>query len=181
MSIEETYYVSQIILVGVLVAVTIYYAVQTHRQANLLKRQLDETRYIRNIATIRQSIEQIDEWAQYGINEYCIPRLGRFGRDEYPVSVKNTTHLILSGGRALGNASYIGGDLWDKVKQTYDFMARLFESIRSDTELSLLTDSEHELHLKDFQKSLGVLSEQFSEVITLCRDLRVEVDRETSK
>ena len=82
---EETYYIWQTVLVGVLVAVTIYYAVQTHRQANLLRRQMNETHRIHSIETLRRSVEEIAEWAQYGANGYCIPGLGGFGRDEYPV------------------------------------------------------------------------------------------------
>ena len=176
---EETYYIWQIILVGILVAVTIYYAIQTHRQANLLKRQMDETRYIHNIATLKQSIEQIYEWAQYGVNEYCIPGLGRFDRGNYPVSTKATTHLVLSGARALGNASYIGGDLWDNVKQAYDSMETVVASLGVDTTLELLSDSEYERHIEDFQKSLEALSDEFSDVMVACRNLMVGLDMET--
>lgn len=176
---EATYYIWQTVLVGALVAVTIYYAVQTHRQVNLLKRQMNESRRIHNIVTLRQSIEEIEEWAQYGTNEYCIPALGRFGRGEYPVSVQATMRLLSLGGRALGNASNIGGDLWDKVKKSWDIMERLFTCMKSDTELNLLSDSEHERHIRDFQESIETLSGQFSEVIILCRDLRVRLDKET--
>lgn len=176
---EETYYIWQIVLIGILVVVTIYYAVQAHRQANLFKRQMNETRYIRNIGTLRRSVEEIEEWAQYGIHEYCIPGQGRFGREEFPVSVKSTTRLLLLGGRALGNASYIGGDLWGKVKQSWDTMDELFASMKSDTQLDLLSDSEHKRYINDFQESLDTLAEQLTEVIRLCRDFRIELDMET--
>jgi len=176
---EEIYYIWQIILVAVLVAVTIYYAIQTHRQANLLKRQMNESRNIHRIGTLRQSIEEIEEWAQYGVNEYCIPGLGRFDRGKYPVSVAGTTRLVSLGNRALGNASYIGGDLQNKVKQSWDTMVSSIKSQKTDTQLNILSDAEYEQHIDDFQKSLGNLSKQLSEVIRLCQDLRIKLDMET--
>jgi gas vesicle protein len=179
---EETYYILQIIFVGILVAVTTYYAIQTHRQADLLKRQLDETSHIHNVATRKQAIERIYEWARYGADEYCISGYRHCDRDHYPISAEDTSHLMSLATRALSNALYVRGDLWDKVNEAWDSMSTLIKkSLKSNTELSPLSDSEYERHIKDLQESVGALSAKLSAVMMLCDRLIVELDRETSR
>jgi hypothetical protein len=174
---EEIYYILQIVFVGILVAITAYYAIQTHRQANLLKRQLDEVSHIHSVATRKQSVEEIYEWARYGADEYCFP--GHCDRGHYPVSAKDTVQLISLGARALSNSLYIGGDLKDKVQESFGSIATFVKSLKTDTELALLSDSEHERHIKDLQKSLSALSRQLSHVMRLCDTSRVELNTET--
>ena len=87
--------------------------------------------------------------------------------------------MVSLGNRALGNASYIGGDLQNKVKQSWDTMVSSIKSQKTDTQLNILSDAEYEQHIDDFQKSLGNLSKQLSEVIRLCQDLRIKLDMET--
>jgi len=176
---EETYYILQIIFIGILVAITAYYAIQTHRQADLLKRQLDESSHIHKVAARKQSIEQIYEWVQYGLNAYCMPGLGHCDRSKYPVSAEATSHFLLLGARALGNASYIGGDLLDKVNVALDSMDALLKSIKVDAELSRLSGSEYEHHIKDVQNALATLSEGLAAVMTECEVSKVKLDMET--
>ena len=177
----ETYYILQTVFIAILVAITAYYAVQTHRQVDLIKRQLDETIHIHSMTTRRQSTEEIYKWAQYGVDEYCFPGLGRHGRDNYPVSPTNTVQLLSLGTRAISNAAYLGGDLQDKVEAAWDSVGVLLASLKVDIELAQLSDSEYEQHTKDVQKSLKALSNKLQDVMKLCDELRIELHKETSK
>lgn len=69
----EGYYVGQLILVGVLVLITGYYAIQTHRQVNLLKEQLDESSKARTKDEKIASLDRISSWATDLINALLLP------------------------------------------------------------------------------------------------------------
>ncbi len=62
----EGYYVGQLILVGVLVVITGYYALQTRRQANLLKDQVEENRRSREedreSDSKRRRVDDVQNW-----------------------------------------------------------------------------------------------------------------------
>jgi len=177
----ETYYILQTVLIAILVAVTAYYAVQTHRQVDLIKRQLDETMHIHSVTTRRQSTEEIYKWAQYGADEFCMPGLGHHDRGNYPVGATEMAQFLSLGTRAISNAAYLGGDLRDKVEEAWDSVGKLLVSLKTDIKLAQLSDSEYEQHTKDVQKAIAALSKKLQGVMKSCDELRVRLYEETSK
>lgn len=126
----EGYYIGQLILVGVLVLITGYYAFQTRRQANLLQRQIEETRSSRVRSEKRDSLQRIDAWAGNVIAELMkIEEATPEGvPDGFGVAASDITNVA-------SEASMFKGNLADTAQQAFNNLGAFVDAINKKADV----------------------------------------------
>ncbi|MBE9512973.1 MAG: hypothetical protein IMY77_02815 [Chloroflexi bacterium] len=136
----ETYYLWQIILVGVLVAVTIYYAVQTYRQANLLKEQIEENRKRYEEERRIRAAERVLSWAEESFDVLARPtRYKDLSQQKVDLIIRLQPSHVKSYS-ILHFVEKLGGELNTKTKTAYICFSKFIATLGTEEDITRLKE-----------------------------------------